>query len=62
MPLRKCGPIDADAGFRIGAVAQVIGDVGLPSARSMSSRALENGSLYLVGLQATFVLKFGPGQ
>jgi hypothetical protein len=50
--------IDVDAGFKAGLVAQVIGDVGMPSARSMDSRALENGSLYLVGFQMTFVLKF----
>jgi hypothetical protein len=51
--------VDTDVGFSVGAVAQVIGDVGMPSARSGGSRALENGSLFVVGFQATFVLKLG---
>jgi len=51
-------PINVDAGFRFGVLAQVIGDVGMPSAQSPNSHALENGSLYLVGFGATFSLNF----
>jgi hypothetical protein len=44
--------------FRVGFMGQVIGGVGMPSAQSMSPRAFENGSLYLLGFGATFGLCF----
>jgi hypothetical protein len=52
--------INGDAGFRLGAIVQVIGDMGLTSAASPNNRSLNNGSLYLVGFQATFYLTFPP--